>query len=108
LWNDQVDDEVYFHDYENWGTITVSYSDIQGGIDAIEISGMGVVVWDEGNLGLDPLFADVEDSDYHLQSGSPCIDSGDPDSPFDPDSTVTDLGAFYFHQNTGPQLVEIF
>ena len=50
----------------------------------------------------------MENSDYHLQSSSPCIDSGDPDSPFDPDSTVTDMGAYYFHQNTGPQLVEIF
>ena len=108
LWNDQLDDEIYFHNYENWGTITVSYSDIQGGIDAIETSDMGNVVWGEGNFGLDPIFAGVESGDYNLQPGSPCIDSGDPDSPFDPDSTVTDLGAFYFHQNTGPQLVEIF
>ncbi len=108
LWNDELDYEVHFHDFENWGTFTVSYSDIQGGMDAIGTSGMGNVVWGDGNIELDPLFADQENGDYHLQADSPCIDSGDPDSPFDPDSTVTDMGAYYFHQNTGPQLVEIF
>ena len=60
LWNDLLEYEVHFHDYDNWGTLTISYSDIQGGIDAIETSGMGNVVWGEGNFGLDPLFADVE------------------------------------------------
>jgi len=108
LWNDELDYEVHFHDFENWGTFTVSYSDIQGGMDAIGNSGMGTVVWGEGNIENDPLFVDQENGDYHLQAGSPCIDSGDPNMPFDPDSTVSDMGAFYFHQNTEPQLVEIF
>lgn len=34
-------------------------------------------------------------SDFHLQSGSPCIDTGDPDSSYDdPDSTRNDMGCY--------------
>jgi hypothetical protein len=31
-------------------------------------------------------------------AGSPCIDSGDPSLPWDPDSTWSDMGAFYSSQ----------
>ncbi|MCA9438191.1 MAG: hypothetical protein KC978_20565, partial [Candidatus Omnitrophica bacterium] len=30
----------------------------------------------EGNINSDPLFVDPDNGDYHLQRGSPCIDSG--------------------------------
>jgi len=46
------------------------------------------------NILLDPIFS----TGYHLQSGSPCIDAGDPNSPLDPDSTIADIGAFYYDQ----------
>ncbi len=44
---------------------------------------------------VDPLFAD---SYFHLSAGSPLIDAGDPSWEFDPDSTVADIGAYYFDQ----------
>ncbi|MCI0612177.1 right-handed parallel beta-helix repeat-containing protein, partial [bacterium] len=47
-----------------------------------------------------PLFVNQNTSDFHLQSTSPCIDTGDPTSPLDPDGTRADMGAFYFHQGT--------
>jgi parallel beta-helix repeat protein/predicted outer membrane repeat protein len=50
------------------------------------------------NIFLDPLFLDPDNGNVHLQEDSPCIDAGDPDSPLDPDSTIADIGAFYFHQ----------
>jgi hypothetical protein len=49
--------------------------------------------------------------DYHLSwanfpiqdaTMSPCIDAGDPSSPFDPDSTIVDMGAYYYHQTIPP------
>lgn len=53
------------------------------------------------NLFLEPLFADVSMGDYQLTAMSPYVDAGNPMSPFDPDSTVTDIGFFSYFQNSG-------
>ena len=50
------------------------------------------------NIFLNPALVDTAEKNYHLALGSPCIDAGDPDLPFDPDTTVADIGAFYFDQ----------
>ena len=50
------------------------------------------------NIFLDPLFIDPINGDFHLMQASPAIDAGDPTSPLDPDSTIADIGAFYFDQ----------
>ncbi len=86
-------------------TLTITYSDIQGGWTGI------------GNIDADPLFADTANGDFHLtwenfpipdDTKSPCIDAGDPASPLDPDSTIADMGAFYFDQiQTGIEEDEI-
>ena len=54
-----------------------------------------------GNIDADPLFTDPENGDFTLQPTSPCIDTGDPNSPLDPDGTIADIGAYYFSQITG-------
>jgi len=81
----------------NLSTIEFSYSDIQNGQSAI-YDPNGALVWGEGNIDIDPLFADPNNGDYHLKSQagrydsnsevwiiddvtSPCIDAGDPMSP---------------------------
>jgi predicted outer membrane repeat protein len=53
------------------------------------------------NIFLDPLYVDPAVGDFHLQAFSPCIDAGDPASPKDPDSTISDIGAFYYHYLRG-------
>lgn len=50
------------------------------------------------NIYMDPLYVDPENDDFHLTEYSPSIDAGDPASPKDPDSTVADIGAFYYEQ----------
>ena len=84
-------------------TATVTYSDVQGSWPGL------------GNIDADPLFADPDNSDYHLKSKtgrwdpssqtwvednltSPCIDKGDPDSPVGaepvPNGGIINLGAY--------------
>ncbi len=53
------------------------------------------------NMYLDPLFVEFNNGDYHLTENSPCIDAGDPNSPDDPDSTIADLGAFFYEAPNG-------
>jgi hypothetical protein len=61
LWEDSPD-EIY-----NLGSSPiVTYSDIQGGFTGT------------GNIDADPKFVDAANEDYHLQQGSPCIDTGTP------------------------------
>ncbi|MHC4574429.1 MAG: choice-of-anchor Q domain-containing protein [Planctomycetota bacterium] len=60
LWGDGPD-EIFVSD----GTPVVSYCDVQGGWEG------------PGNINADPLSADADANDYHLQAGSPCIDTGD-------------------------------
>ena len=56
------------------------------------------------NIFEDPLFVDPVGGDFHLQPFSHCIDAGDPTSPLDPDSTIADIGAFYYDQGFIPLL----
>lgn len=50
-----------------------------------------------GSISEDPLF--IGNGDYHLTQDSPCIDTGAPWSPLDPDSTIADMGCYYFDPN---------
>nr|NQU90243.1 hypothetical protein [Bacteroidota bacterium] len=50
------------------------------------------------NIQISPQFVNVNFGNYHLGAGSPCIDAGDPDSPQDPDGSVTDMGKYYYPQ----------
>ena len=54
-----------------------------------------------GNISADPVFQDFDNSIYSLNYNSPCIDAGDPTSPYDPDSTINDMGCFPFTHITG-------
>lgn len=59
-----------------------------------------------GEIAADPLFTTPNLGFYITwwnypapdSSRSPCIDAGDPASPFDPDSTIRDMGALFFDQ----------
>ena len=67
-----------------------------------------------GEIQVNPLFAGGTPFDYHLtwanypvpdSTKSPCIDSGDPALPLDPDSTRADMGCYYFDQGPAAPLV---
>lgn len=78
LWNDSPQ-EIYIES----ASVTVTYSDIEGGW------------YGYGNIDEDPLFVDPNNSYYHLQAGSPCIDAGNPHQLYyDPDGSRNDMGAY--------------
>ncbi len=67
-----------------------------GEISQININGDSCDIY--GNLFMDPLLVDPGNGDFHLLEESPCIDAGHPNAPYDPDSTIADIGALYFNQ----------
>ncbi|MDP8228440.1 MAG: choice-of-anchor D domain-containing protein, partial [Candidatus Electryoneaceae bacterium] len=71
--------------------LDITYTDVEDGYDG------------DGNRSSNPRFVDPEEGDYHLQSNSPCIDRGDPDSPDSPDGTQADMGALPFYYS--PEIV---
>ncbi len=50
----------------------------------------------EGCISEHPRFADQVRGDFRLSWDSPCIDTGDPNFPLDPDGSRADMGAFWF------------
>jgi parallel beta-helix repeat protein len=79
-------------------TVTITYSNVAGGEEAIVKESESDILLYDNNMDQNPLFVDPAGGDYHLQAGSPCMDAGDPESEQDPDGTVADMGAFAFDQ----------
>ncbi|MDP8240673.1 MAG: T9SS type A sorting domain-containing protein [Candidatus Hatepunaea meridiana] len=104
IWRNTGLQIVVTHGRDGESHLTVSYSDIEGGEDGISIGEGDELEWLDGNIDEDPLFVIPGEGDYHLTEDSPCIDTGDPDSPEDPDGTRADMGACYFHQ---PHIIDV-
>jgi hypothetical protein len=65
------------------GNPNITFSNIRGGFPG------------DGNIDQDPLYVNASKGDFHLSSGSPCIDTGDPDPEFnDLDGTRNDMGIY--------------
>ena len=114
--------------YVSSGNPTVTYSDFynnEGGnfYGVNDSIGVNVTTNANGdscdifyNIQLNPLFVDPLYGNFHLNENSPCIDAGDPNSPLDPDGTISDMGAFYYDQGTSidgdylniPHVVRLF
>jgi hypothetical protein len=54
--------------------------------------------WEAHAQVTDPLLVDPTHLDFTLAASSPCIDSGDPTTPHDPDGTRADIGAIFHDQ----------
>ncbi len=61
----------------------------------------------ENNLNFDPLFINPFINNFELSENSPCIDSGDPDSPLDLDGTIADMGALFSYQQANESAIII-
>jgi len=56
------------------GHVRLWFNDIQGARAGVREETMGSIEWGEGNQSIDPQFAFPDD--YHLMSGSDCVDAG--------------------------------
>jgi hypothetical protein len=104
-------EEIYNN---NNSSITIIYSDMQGGQASVYDPCNGLV-WGDGNMDTDPCFADANNGDYHLKSQagrwepssqswvqddvtSPCIDAGNTMSPIGlepfPNGGRVNMGAY--------------
>jgi hypothetical protein len=93
----------------NSANLTCIFSDVQQGQTEIFKDSGSTIDWREGNIDLDPLFADpggpdnipgTRDDNLHILGGSPCIDSGSnymvpqDSADLDGDGDVTELTPF--------------
>ena len=74
FWNDSP--EEFFFSSTGLSSITVAYSDLDGGEQSIVTSSYSTVNWQEGNMKNDPKLTDPANDDYSLQSNSQVIDAG--------------------------------
>ncbi|MCF7913375.1 MAG: DUF1565 domain-containing protein [Candidatus Cloacimonetes bacterium] len=75
LWQNSPQ-EVEFYSDSDPNTITIAYSDIEGGEGGIETHYNGTVNWLAGNISAAPLFMNSQMGNYLLTEESPCIDAG--------------------------------
>ncbi len=72
-----VDDTINGYNYE----LNLDYCNIKNGEYGVyNQNGVNTINWGEGNIEDDPLFLLSGDDPYQLTSGSPCIDTGTPDT----------------------------
>ena len=84
IWANSAPSDSQICVYESSSFFVCTYSDIQGGFVGY------------GNIDVDPLFVDPLNSDFHLQSASPCIDAGNPDTQYnDPEDPANPGFALY-------------
>ncbi len=62
------------------GDLTISYCDVEYGIDSINATPESILNWGDGNIIEDPMFFGSGNHPFSLSVGSPCIDAGIPDT----------------------------
>lgn len=73
---------LFYDTYPNYySTLYSSYNNIEGGPNAVfSDNNSNLIYWEEGNINVEPQFLQSGDNPYQLTEGSPCIDSGKPDT----------------------------
>ncbi len=112
------ENEIYIDQIVEVGDYDINFNDIQGGFEIVGynwLTGEEEVYVGEGNIDLDPCFADSGNRDYHLKSEagrwdpvsqtfvqdditSPCIDAGEPGNSIglepSPNGDIINMGAY--------------
>ena len=71
-------EQIALADYDSLGgTLTIDYSDLQGGIDSVSVSENSSLYFGTHILDLDPFFCNPDNGDYAIAENSPCVGTGD-------------------------------
>ena len=62
------------------GNLSLSYCNVQGGMDSVQVSPESTLTWSEGNVNKDPCFVGSGEHDCQISDNSPCVDKGTPDT----------------------------
>ena len=89
IWNNSPCGIDFWY-YVEPNTITIAYSNIEGGEEGIVPYNEDSIYWLDGNIDADPLFVDALLRDYNLMEDSPCIDAGTSYFEYD-DEVLVDL-----------------
>jgi parallel beta-helix repeat protein len=98
--------EIWIGSTTNPSTLTISYSDVEGGQSSCHVDPGCTLNWGAGMIDADPFFADSGSDDHHLTWNSPCKDAGDNTAvtelyDFEGDPRIhdgtADMGADEFH-----------
>jgi len=99
LWDNDAPtgSEIWIGDFYVPSTVTVSYSDVDGGQSSVYVYPTSILNWGSGMIDANPLFFNQANSDFHLQQdpcqpgiNNPCVDTGDPSSSMIEGTTRTD------------------
>ena len=80
--------------------VSIAYSVMQNGLDGVD----GLIAWWDGNIEDNPSFVNSDENDFSLRMNSPCINSGNPEFPDDPDGTRSDIGARHVFLEVDPTI----
>ena len=80
VWDNENNQITVLDGEEIGSSLIVGYCDVQGGEISIEIGELTELNWAEGNIDEDPVFVASGEHPYSLDMGSPCIDTGTPDT----------------------------
>ena len=80
LWDNKANDgpQMSLRRGSDTASLTVSYSDVQGGQVEVHVERYCELVWGMWNIESDPRFIDPASGDYHISADSPCVGVGDP------------------------------
>lgn len=99
--------EGYLGSFFHPSSLSISYSDVQGGTGSFYLESNCTLDWGPGMIDADPLFVNALNGDFHLRLASPCLDAGSSEALFHEDyegdnrivdgnqdgSEVADMGA---------------
>ncbi|MCS5610081.1 MAG: hypothetical protein NZ961_06680, partial [Candidatus Poribacteria bacterium] len=69
FWSNNLE-QILFQSDGDANSLTVAYSNIQGGQDSIVTNNNGTVTWGAGNIDVNPMFVDTANGNYHLKDWS--------------------------------------